>query len=151
MADAERDLNRIMADIARDFPGARGWRISLVSLRDDIVGASQRMLLVLLGSVGFVLLIACVNVAGLMLVRATSRSPDLAVRAALGASRTRLVSQALAESTVISLLGAVAGAAIAVFSVGVLAKLAAAELPRSQAIRVDAQLLGFTIALALVT
>jgi predicted permease len=108
-------------------------------------------LLVLLGSVGFVLLIACVNVAGLMLVRGASRSRDLAVRAALGASRGRLVSQGLAEAAVISLLGAVAGALIAWSSVGFLAKLASAELPRSQAIRVDGELLGFTVALAIVT
>ncbi|HEV8147805.1 MAG TPA: ABC transporter permease, partial [Bryobacteraceae bacterium] len=135
---ATDELNRMMADLAKDFPGTNaGWRISLVSLREEIVGRSQRMLLVLLGAVGFVLLIACVNVAGLLLVRATARARDLAVQAALGAGRHRLIRQCLVEAGMLSLLGAAAGALLATWGVKVLARLISGTVPRADLIRID--------------
>ncbi len=109
------------------------------------------MLLVLLGAVGFVLLIACVNVAGLLLVRATARGRDFAVQAALGASRQRLVRQSLVEAGLLSVLGATVGAVIATWGVTVLARLIAGTVPRAQMIRVDPVLFGFTLAISLAT
>ncbi len=148
-AEASNDMNRIAADLGHEYH--YDWRIFLVSLRDEIVGKSERMLVVLLGAVALVLLIACVNVAGLLLIRALARGRDLAIRAALGASRMQLLATSMADVAILSLLGAVGGSLVAWWGVRLLKTQVASMLPRAESIRVDPMLLGFTLALSLLT
>jgi len=120
-------------------------------LRDDIVGDVERMLWVLLGSVGIILLIACLNVANLFLVRAEGRQREVAVRSALGASQGDIVRLFLSESLALSLIGGAVGLALAAAGVRVLVALRPEGIPRLEEIGVDATVLAFTVALALLS
>ncbi|MDQ3817927.1 MAG: ABC transporter permease [Acidobacteriota bacterium] len=129
----------------------QGFDAYIVPLREQIIGDARTALLVLLGAVSFVLLVACVNVANLLLARAASREKELAIRASLGASRLRLVRQMVAESVPLGLLGGGCGLLLAMWGLSALESLLPASLPRHNAIAIDKRVLLFTFALSLLT
>ncbi len=148
---AEADLNAVMTQLARTHEGDRNWRIFVVPLHHEIVAGSRPMLLVLLGAVSLVLLIACANAANLLLARASSRRREIALRLAVGARKMRLVRQMLAESLLLSCVGALLGGLLAVGGVKVLVVLLPADFPRAADIHVNGMLFLFMIIVALAT
>jgi putative ABC transport system permease protein len=130
-------------------PGEKGRTTRVARLRETITGDVSAPLLVLLAAVGLVLLIACTNVANLLLARATSRAKEFAIRAALGAGRSRILRQLLTESAVLGVFGAAVGIALAFWGVRGLNGLLPADFPRADAIRVDGWVLAFALVLAM--
>jgi putative ABC transport system permease protein len=154
MAQAQDDMARVHAEVGRRFPQFNaGWTANVVPLKEQLTGDVRPALWVMLGAVGFVLLIACANVGNLVLARATARQRELAVRAALGAGRGRLIRQMLAESLLLSFAGAGAGLALAWWAVVALRTTVADRLPiaRLEQVGIDGTVLLFTIAAALVS
>src|ERR1700704_474498 len=147
---ARLDLNAIMLGIALQFPENKGIGAGVISLRESWVGDIRPALIILLAAVGFVLLIACVNLANLMLARSAGRQKEIAIRSALGAGRRRLLRQFLTESILLSLVGGALGLALAYFCLELL-PLARNILPRMQQIRLDSWVLLFTFATSVVT
>ena len=152
-AQATDDLISIRADLARQWPSEydRREHLSIVALQDVVSGPVKEPLYVLLAAVGFVLLIACANVANLLLARGMSRSREMAVRAALGAGRGRLIRQLITESLLLWSAGGIAGIAVGAYLLETLQELAPVELPRAAAIGVDGWVLGFSAVLSVTT
>ncbi|MEK6286941.1 MAG: ABC transporter permease [Acidobacteriota bacterium] len=152
LQQANADIETIQQRIARDYPDEAG-RISayVMSLREQLAGDLRRPLLVLLVAVGFVLLIACANIANLLLSRAASRKREIAVRLALGAGRSRIVRQLLTESILLSMTGAVLGVLLAWWSFAFLKRLIPDALALSTNLELDLRVLGYTLLVSLVT
>jgi predicted permease len=152
VAQANAELNGITRGLAEQYPDNRNLGgASVAPLHDSIVGKVRVGLLVLLGAVGFVLLIAAVNLASLLLARAAAREREFAIRVALGAERSRVIRQLFTESLVLAMLGGVLGLIIAQLGGRVLVQLAAGQLPRAEAVGLDYRVLAFTAGISLVT
>ena len=149
---AQAEMNTIAERLARAYPDSEaGTGAILVSLREQMVGAYKSALLVLLGTVGFILLIACLNVANLMMARTTARDREIAIRRAMGASQRRLIRQMLTESILLATLGGAIGLFVAVWGVDVLLRFTPKEIPRLEGVRVDPLALFFTLGISLLT
>jgi len=149
LAQARDNMNAIAQRLEAQYKNGRGIR--LTQIEELWVATVRSTLLMMMVAVGFVLLIACTNVANLLLARATVRRREISIRIALGAGRRRLVQQFLAEGLLLSVLGGGLGIALAWWSMSVLGKIAFPFLPRSQEIRIDARVLLFTLAVAMLT
>ena len=151
VSEARNELATIAGRAALGDPASRGWGVKVIPWVELTVAEVRPVLLSLMGAVGLLLLIACANVANLLLARATSRSKEIAVRAAIGASRLRIIRQLLIESVLLAVLGAAAGIGIASFGLEALLALAPPGLPRAAVIALDGRALGFTLGVALLT
>src|SRR6185312_7204466 len=152
LASAQADLNTIAARAEQQFPDSNsGWDTTLSSLQEAAVGRIRPALLTLTAAVGFVLLIACVNLANLLLSRSAARRREIGIRSSLGAGRGRLIRQLLTESVTLAAAGAAAGLALAWVSVRSLATVSPTILPRAKEIALDGRVLAFTAAIAVLT
>lgn len=149
---ARADMDRVTGNLAAAFPDDdRGIGSSMVSMKEQIVGDTRSFLLILLGAVGFVLLIACVNVASLMLARASGRGREFAMRAALGASRARVIRQLLTESLMLGIAAGAIGLLPAAFGLKAAIHALPAALPRADEIGLEWRVLAFTTLISVAT
>ncbi|HTI36987.1 MAG TPA: ABC transporter permease [Vicinamibacterales bacterium] len=154
-AQASADLDALAHQLAARYPQFylpdSGFGMYMRPLQEDLVGRSRTGLVVLFAAVGFVLIIACINLANLLLARGSSRSREIAVRAALGAGRLRLVRQLVTESLVVALAGGASGVLLAVFATEAIRNSAVVALPNTAPITIDVRVLIFATAVSLVT
>jgi putative ABC transport system permease protein len=146
-AELEEDLRRTGLSVASRYPAPNSpWKPGIVPLKEEIVGTAESTLAVLAGAASGVLLLACVNVAGLLLGRAAGRGREIGVRAALGATRWRLARQLLIEAVVLATAGGVLGVLLAYGAIEALARFGPADMPRLQMIAINARVLSYTVA-----
>jgi putative ABC transport system permease protein len=154
IAAAQKRVDALVSSLQKqfsaDYPEQIGWRVRLVPLRDKVVGNVRQSLILLFGAVGLVLLISCVNIANLLLARASVRGREMALRQALGASRARLTRQLLIESLLLSLLGGIAGLTIPFFAKDVLLQFLPDNLPRLNEISINWTVLFFALATSVI-
>jgi putative ABC transport system permease protein len=150
-AQAQADLDVIANQIEQQYPDMAGYGVNVVPVLEQSVGPIRRALMILFGAVGFVLLIACANVANLLLARAAVRQREVAVRSALGAHAWRIVRQLLTESMLLAVLGGALGVLLAWWGLRLLVDLSPANIPRLENIRLDGRVLWFTLGLSLLT
>ena len=149
---AQAEMDEVARNLAVAYPEAdAGHKIKLVSMKEDLVGNVQPLLLVLLAAVGFLLLIACANVANLLLARSVARSREFVIRSALGASHARMIRQLLTESILLSASGGTLGLLLAYCGTKTLLKALPAALPRIGEVSLDSRVLLFTLVLSLAT
>jgi predicted permease len=152
LKQAQAEMNTISSRLEQQYPADdKGWGAMVVPLREQLVGSVRPALLVLLGAVAFVLLIACANVANLMLAKTLGRRKEIAIRSALGASRARIVQQVLSETILLALAGGILGLLIAHFGVRLISAFLANQLSLSPEVNLDGWVLGFTLAVSLAT
>jgi predicted permease len=151
VSQAQAEMSQMAARTGERYPEARGFGVTVLSLYEHLVGGSRTALWILLGAVAFVLLIACANVANLLLARAAGRQKEIAIRAALGAGRRRIIRQLLTESVLLALAGGLAGAMIALWGLDLILALSPDSIPRKDEIGIDGRVLAFTFLASLVT
>lgn len=152
LSEARAEMTGIADRLAKEYPKANADHgANVKAMLQDVVGDVGKSLYLMLGAVGFVLLIACVNVANLLLVRAASRQKEIAVRAAMGASRGRMVRQLLTESVLLSVAGGVIGLLLAYWGTDALVKAVPGSLPRAEVISTDWRVLAFTFGVSFLT
>ena len=144
LEQAQRRLNTEARQLAASIPDARGWGVRLVPLKDQIAGSPNKALFALAGAVGFLLLIACINVATLLGARAAGQRREIAIRSALGAGRSRLMAHLLAQTLLLAVLGGAGGLLATYWSMDALVALAHGALPRLNEARIDWRVLAFT-------
>jgi len=152
LRQAASEMETITARLRQQYPDSNNRRFNrVVTLHKHLVGETGSMLLLLFGAVGFVLLIACANVANLLLASAASRQKEMAIRTALGASRWRVMQQLLTESTIMALAGGALGLFLALWGVALMTKLLPQDFPRLAEINMDWRVLGFTVGASVLT
>jgi putative ABC transport system permease protein len=152
LEQARTEMRTIGERISAAYPEVQsGFNVTVQSLGDDLIGDARTPLLVLVGAVAFVLLICCANVANLMLARAASRQKEIAIRSAIGAGRSHIVRQLLAEAAVLALAGGLGGLLLAVWGVDLLVAVGPRELPRLDDVAVDGRVVGFALGVSLLT
>lgn len=152
LEQARADMASVASNLERQYPDSnQGWSVLVQPLLETVVGDTRPALVVLVWVVGLVLLIACANVANLLLAKAASRQKEFAIRAALGAGRWRLIRQLLTESLLLGLSGGTGGLILAMLGLGLFRRMATGSLPRISDVRLDGRVLGFTLLVSLAT